>query len=138
MQSSPDTIETKLPEHTNHWRNVSVDDGDVYVPWNAPVEALGRTLTFGQPERGDKVIVPDVKSERAGNSDDDRYGDDGDVGDTTSGSSVHLKRVKAALLAAKSQHVRCGRRTRNGNSPVSSRPPIRPPERPYGLIMRRR
>ena len=96
----------------------------MYVPWNAPVEALGQTLAFGQPERGDEAIVPDVKSERAGNGDDDQYGDDGDVGDTTSGSSVHLKRVKAALLAAKSQHVRCGQRTQNGNSPVSSRPPI--------------
>ena len=135
MQSSPDMIETKLPECTNHWRKVSVDDGDMYVPWNVPVEALGQMLTFGQPVRGDEAIAPVVKSERAGDGNNDQYRDDSDVGDTTSGGSVHSKRVKVALLAAKSQHVRYGQRTRNGNSPVSSRPPIRPPECPYRLVM---
>ena len=57
---------------------------------------------------------------------------------TTSGGGVHLKRVETALLAAKSQHVRYSRRRRNGNSPVSSIPPIRPADRPYRPIRWRR
>ena len=55
------------------------------------------------------MIVPSVEGERAGDGDSDGYGDDGDVGDmngTTGGGSVHSTRVKTALLAEESQHMR--------------------------------
>ena len=37
----PITPEIKRSESTRRWRRVSVEDVDIYVPWNAPVEALG-------------------------------------------------------------------------------------------------
>ena len=49
--------------------------------------------------------MPSVESERAGDSDSDLNGSDGDAGDMTSGGGVHSARVKAALLAAGSQHM---------------------------------
>ena len=100
------------------WRKVSVGDSNVYVPRNAPVEALGtasRTIVFGQvetacEERVEAIAPGDV--EGAGDGDGDRYGDHGDVGDTASGGSVHSKRVEATLLAGKSQYTCYSRRTR--------------------------
>ena len=47
-------------------------------------------------------------------------------------------RVKTALLAVESQHLRQNRRRRNGDSPVSSVPPVHPAECPYGDVTRRR
>lgn len=75
-----------------------------------------------------------------GNSDGDgdRYGDDGDGDGITSGGSVDSIRINAALLAVESQYMRQDRRTRNGDLPMSSRPPIRHLNRPYGLFTRRR
>ena len=83
----------------------------MYVPWNMPVEALGRIFVFGQPERGEKAIVPDVEGERACDADANGSrgdGDDGGIGDvdgTMSGSSVDSNRVKTALLAVESQYM---------------------------------
>ena len=114
----------------------------MHLLWNAPVEALSQTFAFGQLESGDKAIAPDVGSERAedgngnrnGNGNGNRYGDDGDGDDTTSGSSIDSNRVNAALLAEESQHMRQTRGTGDKDLPVSSRPPIRLTEHPYGLV----
>ena len=84
------------------------------------------------------MIVPNVEGKRAGDGDSDRNRGDGDVGDTASGGSVHSKRVEAVLLAGKSQYMRQDRRRRNGDSPVSSVPPVHPAECPYGDVTRRR
>ena len=43
IQNSPETIENGMPEHTDRWRWVGIGDASVYVPWNAPLEALGTT-----------------------------------------------------------------------------------------------
>ena len=93
---------------TVRWRRVSPGDGDVYVLWNAPIEALGRTFEFGQAESGVEAIAPIVEGETvegAGNGDGDRDGDDGSVDGTTSGD-VDSKRVEVALLTGDSQHMR--------------------------------
>ena len=71
--------------------------------------------------------------QRAVNSDGNRNGGDGDVGDTTSGGNVNSSRVEAALLAAESQYMRYSRRKRNGDSPVSSGPPTSCADCPYRL-----
>ena len=50
-----------------------------------------RTFAFGQPESGDKVIVPVVEGEMAkgaGDSGGDRDSNDGDGDGTTSGNTV--------------------------------------------------
>jgi len=128
------------PRPTSHWRKVSVDDGDVYVPFNAPIAIPTRRIVFGRPESGDEAIAPSVEGERAGDGDGDGDGDDGDVGDvdgTTSGGDADSMRVEAALLAAKSQYTRYSRRIRTGNPPVSSSPPVQFANRPYGLVRRR-
>ena len=78
----------------------------MYIPWNAPVEALGRTLVFGEAESGVEAIAPMVKGENVGVGIGDRDGNDGDGDGTTSGGSVDLTRVNEALLAGKSQHMR--------------------------------
>ena len=106
-----------------------------------PIEVLGRTLEFGELESGEEAIVPGAEGETAegnGDGDGDRYGDDGDGDGITSGGSVDSIRVNAALLAVESQYMRQDRRTRNGDLPMSSRPPIRHLNRPYGLFTRRR
>jgi len=133
-RNSPNAIEIATPKRANRWRKVSVDGGDVYVPRNAPVAAIetaNRNIVFGRAESGDKAIAPSVEGERAGDG-------DGDVGDTTSGGDVDSKRVEAALLAGESQLKRQSRRTQDKNLPVSSWPPIRSANRPYGLVRRRR
>ena len=70
-QNSPVAHETRPPEPTIHWRKVSVEDIDVYVPWNAPIEALGRTLVFGQVESAGGWMTTDFEGEGAGDGDDD-------------------------------------------------------------------
>ena len=70
MKNSPNGHENKTPEPTNQWKSVSIDNVDVYIPWNAPVEVLGQTFVCGQVESGDKVIVlSNVKGKRAGDGD---------------------------------------------------------------------
>ena len=110
----------------------------MYLPWNTPVEALGRMLAFGEVESGDEVIVPrDVEGERAGIGIGDRDGD-GDGDGTMNGGSVDSTRVNEALLAVKSQYTRYNRRVQDNDLPVSSGPPIHPTECPNGLVTRRR
>ena len=52
-RNSPKGPETERPEPASQWRRVGVRDISVYLPWNAPVEALGRTLAFGEVTSGD-------------------------------------------------------------------------------------
>ena len=87
----------------------------MYVPWNAPIEVLGRAFEFGEVKSAGKAIAPIVEGERAGDGDGGRNGGDGDDeqdGDrdgTTSGGSVDLTRVNEALLAGRvSIHVKHG------------------------------
>ena len=141
-RNSPYTLQNETFKRIYRWRTVSVGDGGVYIPLNAPIETASRTFAFGRLESGEEAIAPrDVEGERAVEGDGDRDGDDGGVGDlddTTSGGDVDSKRVKAALLAGDSQRMRQNRRTRNGDLPMSSVPPIRLAERPNGLTIRRR
>ncbi|KIM50318.1 hypothetical protein SCLCIDRAFT_34417 [Scleroderma citrinum Foug A] len=86
---------------------VSVNVSDMYLLWNAPIEAPGRKLVFGEVEGGVKAVAPIVEGETpegAGNGDGNQYRDNDDSDSTTSGSGIHSKRVEAVLLAAKSQH----------------------------------
>ena len=134
------THEIVTSDPTYQWKRVSVEDIDVYLPWNAPIEALGQTLAFGEVESGEKAIAPGFEGEGAGIGIGDRNGGagadagDGDEGNTTSGSGVDSIRVKAALLAAESQPMRQTRRTRSNDLPMSSGSPIRHANRPYGLV----
>ena len=130
--NSPNAREIAMPKHTYRWRRVSVNDSDVYIPWNMPIEASARTFAFGQPERGDKAIAPSAESERAGNGNSDRDGDGDGKDGTTSSGHVDSGRVEEALLAGDSQYKCQGQRKRNGHLPVSSRPPTNPADRLYG------
>ena len=47
MQDSPEMHEASMPEPTRRWRKVSVDDGDVYVPQNMPIDRTGQIFIFG-------------------------------------------------------------------------------------------
>jgi len=136
-RNSPKAHEIATPEPTKQWTRVSIGGGDVYVPFNAPIAIPTRRIVFGRPESGDEAIAPSVEGERAGEGDGGGYGGDGDMGDTTSGGNSDSIRVEAALLAGESQRVRYSRRTRTGNLPVSSWPPIQFETRPYGLARRR-
>ena len=124
-----------MPEPIIQWKRVSIDDVDIYLPWDAPVEVTSRTLTFGEVESGDTAIAPSVEGERACDSNGDPSSD-GDG--TMSGSSIDSNRVNAALLAEKSQHMSQTRRIRDGDSPVSSKPPIQHADHPNGLVRWRR
>ena len=68
-RNSPHTLEIELCKRARWWRRVSVDNGDVYVPWNAPVEAPSRTFAFGEAESGDKAIAPDTEGNGDGDGD---------------------------------------------------------------------
>ena len=102
-QNSPNGCDIAMPKVARRWRRVSVDNGDMYIPWNVPIAIPSRKIVFGRVESGDEAIAPSVKGERAGEGDGSGYGDDSDVGDMTSGGNVDSKRVKAALLAGDSQ-----------------------------------
>ena len=41
MQNSLNIREIAMPEPTYQWRRVSIEDIDIYLLWNAPIEALG-------------------------------------------------------------------------------------------------
>ena len=65
-RNSPYTHEIVTSDPTYQWKRVSTKDIDVYPPWNAPIEALGRTLAFGEVESGEKAIAPGFEGEGAG------------------------------------------------------------------------
>ena len=64
-QNSPKGPQIEPPKSTRRWKRVGVRDVNVYLPWNAPVEALGQTFEFGQVEGRDEVIAPSVEGETA-------------------------------------------------------------------------
>ena len=70
-QYSPVGREIETPKPAIQWRRISVEGVDVYIPQNAPVEALGQTFEFGQVEGRDKAIAPSVEGERACDGDGD-------------------------------------------------------------------
>ena len=127
------TPQNGTPKHSYQWRKVSVDDAEVYAPLNMLIDTPSRNFVFGQVEGRDKVIVPNVK-QRAGDGDGNQNGGDSDVHSTTSSGHVDSSRVEKVLLAIDSQLKRQSRRTRNGNLPVSSMPPIPHAECPYRCI----
>ena len=116
-RNSPYTVEIETAMRTYQWRRVSVEDVDIYLPWNTPIVVPRRRIVFGEAESGDEAIAPRFEGEGAGKGNGDRNGDggddggDGDEGGTTSGSSVDSVRVNSAQLAVKSQYMRQGRRT---------------------------
>ena len=122
LQNSPNAHRIAMPKHAYQWRKVSTGNIDVYTPWNVPIEVLGRTFAFGQPEGREEAIAPrDVE----GNG--NRDGNDRGVGNldgTTSSGDVDSRRVEAALLAGDSQHMCQNRRMWNSDLPMSSVPPI--------------
>ena len=111
----------------------------MYLPWNAPVEALGRTFAFRWLESTREVIVPIIEGERAGNGSGDRNGDNesGDRDGMVSSSNVDSMRVGGVQLAGEAgQHERPNAENKR-NVPMSSRPPIQHPNHPYRNVRHR-
>ena len=134
----PYTPEIAKPELVRRWRKVSVKDVDVYVPWSAPVEALGRTFAFRRLESEEEVVAPGAEGERAYEGEGDRDGDDMDGDGTASSGNADSTRVNGVRLAGEAgQHEKTNAETKK-NVPVSSGPPIQREERPYGDVTRRR
>ena len=114
-ENSPNATEIATAKPASRWRRVGVGDVNVHLPWNAPVEALGRTFEFRRLKRAGEAIAPSVegKTARDDDGDGDPNGGDGDSGDgdgTASGNGVDSSRVKAVRLAEESQHMRRSRR----------------------------
>jgi len=65
-QNSPNGRDIAMPKVARRWRRVSVDNGDVYVPWNTLIAIPSRKIVFGRVESGDEAIAPSVEGERAG------------------------------------------------------------------------
>ena len=95
-RNSPNTRNNVTSKHLVRWRKVSVGNSNVYVPRNAPVEALGtasRTIVFGQvetacEERVEAIAPGDVEGETVGNGNGEQNGNNGNVdGSTSSGSA---------------------------------------------------
>ena len=140
-QYSPNAPENGMSKRPTRWKSVSVNDIDMYLPWNTPVEALGRTFEFGEVESGGEAIVPRSEGDGAGEGNGDQDGDNGDVGGMTSSGDVDSTRVEAALLAAGSQHMHQDQQTQSKNLLVLSMPPTYSIQRPncsYGDVRRRR
>ena len=78
------------------------------------------------------MIAPSIEGERVGDGIENHDKRSGDVDDMTSSGSIDSKRVKAALLAAGSQHTHYRSRAQGNGSPVSSWPPTNHAEHPYG------
>ena len=116
-RNSPDTTEVERPEPPDRWKRVSAGDSDIYLPWNAPVEALvipSQKFVFGQVEGGDERTAAKTM-ERPGSA-----------------------QIEAALLAEHSQHMRQGQNLQDKDFPVSSEPATKYPERLYGVSKCRR
>ena len=123
-RNSPYMTEITMAKSIRHWRKVSIDGGNVYVSWNAPVEAPGRTLVFGEAESRVKVIVPRFEADGAGDSNGNRDSDDRDGDGTVSSGNINSMRVDGVQLAGEaSQHERPNAEMKM-NIPVSPRPPI--------------
>ncbi|KIM57362.1 hypothetical protein SCLCIDRAFT_28844 [Scleroderma citrinum Foug A] len=106
MRNSLHMTEVGMPEPTIQWRKVSGNNIDVYIPWNAPVEALGRTFAFGWLESTGEAIAPIIEGERAGNGGGDRNSDDesGDGDGMASSGNVDSMQVSGVQLAGEAGH----------------------------------
>ena len=87
-QDSPHGREIATPKCTYQWKQVSVADGDVYLPQNTPIDRTGRIFVFGRVEGRVEAIAPSVEGERAGNGTGNRDERSGDMNGTTSSGSV--------------------------------------------------
>ena len=124
MQNSPNTPENRTLESICRRRIVSIDDIDIHIPWNTPVEAPGQTFAFGPFESGDEAIAPSVEGERAGNGNGDRNGDDGDGDGMASSGNVDSTRIGGVQLAGEvGQHERPNAEYKR-NVPMLSRPSV--------------
>ena len=77
---------------TSQWKRVSVNDIDVYLPRNTPVEASGQTFAFGEAQSRVEAIAPGAEGETAegaGDGGGDRDGYDRDGDGMASGSNVN-------------------------------------------------
>ena len=104
-QDSPYTPKIEPSKHSIQWRRVSMDDIDVYLPLNAPIETGSRSFVFGRVEGGDELVeARDVEGERAGDGDGDRDGGEDGKDGTMSSGHIDSNRVEKALLAGDSQY----------------------------------
>ena len=113
MQNSPYTLEIESSKCSYRWREVSIDYINAHVPWNTPIKALrtvSQTFAFRQVKSAGEAAAARDGEQMVGNGDGNRDGDDGDMDDMTSGSSVDLIQVKAAQLATKSQRMHYSRK----------------------------
>jgi len=93
MLNSPHGCEVATPEYIYEWKQVSVGDGDAYLPHNTLIDTRGRKFVFGRVEGGVEVIAPKVVDEMAGDGDGDQNRGDGAVNGTTSSGNVDLTRL---------------------------------------------
>ena len=137
-RNSPHTHEIATPEPTIRWKRVSVNDTNVYLPQNTPIDRTGRIFIFGRAESAGEAMVARIVDETTGNGVDNRNGGDGDVNGMTSSGNIDSTQVEAALLATDSQQTRSCQITRKYDLPVSFWPPIQPADRPYGPARHKR
>ena len=140
VQNPPYATKIATSKRARQWRKISIDNGDMYVLLDVPIETSSQYFVFGWLEGRDEAIAPRNIEEMAEDGDADRNGGDrgdkgdGDVDGTTSSGSIHSMRVKTVLLAEESQHMHQTRGTRSNGLPMSSRPLIRLAEHPYRHI----
>lgn len=94
------TPEIEPPEGVGRWRRVSAGDVEVYIAWNAPIEALetaSQWIAFGEIESADSEalgtderIAANVEGEIPGDDSSERSSEGG----TTSSDSVDSTRVE--------------------------------------------
>ena len=104
-QNSPKMTKNVMPKSTCQWRKASVNDINVYMLWNMPIEAPGQMPAFRLFEGRVEAIVPSIEGERAGDQDSDRNRGDSDVDGMTSGGGINLIQVEAVLLATESVYA---------------------------------
>ena len=133
-RNSPNMAEIAMPRHSYQWRKVSIDGADVYTLLNMLINTPSQNFIFGRFEGRDELIAANVEGERVGNGVGNHDEWSSDMDGITSSGSADLKQVKAALLAANSQHTHYRSRAQGNSSPVLSKPPTDPTECPYGRI----
>ena len=70
-RNSPETRDIATAKPIGQWRKVSAGDREVYVLWNASIEASGQTFEFRQFESIEEAIVPKVEGKGAVSGDGD-------------------------------------------------------------------
>ncbi|KAI6009991.1 hypothetical protein BKA83DRAFT_3209226 [Pisolithus microcarpus] len=132
-RNSPEQLQKEPSESTMPWRRVGIGDIDAPTPQNVPIEApsfKNQDITLGRlasPNEGH--VASGVKGKKAGGIGEPTHGKD----DTKNSGNVGSERIEAALLAGDSQDAYRGQNER-GDSPMSSRPPMRLQKHPYEAI----